>query len=154
MKTYIGIPLLAMSLAVVCNLALAASGWTRTSMIVPTGWEWVDGIVGFAWIFLFACMGVSASLLFRSGTPSGKFHACWVLSLLGVCLLYPLYTFGMKAGPGLVGNIVVLLLTIAVIVLVLKSSLKAAFLLIPTALWLAVASVYLVKLLAANRPTG
>jgi tryptophan-rich sensory protein len=142
----------AVALAVAGNVAIALAGWPgdRAMRVVPAGWGWVDRVVGFVWVALFALMGVAIWLLLRAGAPSSHAHAWAVAGLLLVCLLYPLYTLGLRAGPGLVANVAVLVLACGVAWVVSHTSVPASLLLVPTIVWIIVASVYVVKLIRVN----
>jgi tryptophan-rich sensory protein len=117
---------------------------------IPPGWEWVERIVGFVWLGLFACMGAASWLAYNSGGVNAVRDGRLLIGLLLVCLLYPVYTLGMKVIPGLVANVVVLVLAVVVAVLVWPSSAAAAGLVAPVVVWIILATVYMAKLVALN----
>jgi tryptophan-rich sensory protein len=83
----------AVSLAALCNLLIALAGWNgNDGLIVPAGWEWVDPIVGYVWLGLFAGMGTAAWLVYSSGRPTAVRDGRLVVGLIAVCFLYPVYT--------------------------------------------------------------
>jgi tryptophan-rich sensory protein len=138
-------------LAALGNLGIAMAGWGNTKdEIIPTGWEWVDPIVGYVWLGLFAAMAVASWLAYTSGRPTATRDGRLVLCLMIVCILYPVYTLGLQTVPGLVANILVLALIIATALIIRNTSLPAAGLLLPVGLWVSIATIYLVKLLNAN----
>ncbi|MFO0957870.1 MAG: TspO/MBR family protein [Isosphaeraceae bacterium] len=134
------------------NLLIAAASALVSEEIVrtPPGWEWADGVVGYVWVGLFVCMGLASWLAYRSGWPGAVRDGRLALSLLVVCMLYPVYTLGMRAIPGLVANVAVLALTCGVAALVRRSSATAAGLLAPIGLWLAVATLSMIQLVGLN----
>ncbi len=76
-----------------------------------------------------------------------------MVALIVICALYPLHTTGLQVIPGLVGNVVVMILTLGVAIVIWPSSRLSSVLLAPVAAWLAVATIYLVKLISVNTPT-
>ena len=120
-------------------------------IVVPRGWEWVERVVWFGWVVLFAGMGLAAWLAARSGRATAGIDARLIWALIVICLLYPLYTLGFRIIPGRIGNIAVLVLTCVLAGVVRRTSRAAAALLVPVALWVAVATVYVVKLIQANQ---
>jgi tryptophan-rich sensory protein len=119
-------------------------------LLTPAGWEWVDKIVAFVWVGLFAMLAMGAWCAFNSSRPTGKTDALLIWGLLIICLLYPVYTLGFQVVPGLIGNIVVLLLSCGLCIFVRRSSLIAAASIVPVIVWLSVATIYVVKLIKAN----
>jgi tryptophan-rich sensory protein len=142
----------AVLLAALCNLLIAVAGWGGSNGldVVPAGWEWVDQIVGFVWLGLFAGMGTASWLVYSSGRPTAVRDGRVVVGLIIVCFLYPVYTLGMQPVPGLVGNVAVVALTVAAAAIIRRSSSLAAGILVPVAAWVSLAAVYLAKLIAAN----
>ncbi len=142
----------AVLLAALCNLLITLAGWDDNAgtEVVPAGWEWVDPIVGYVWLGLFAVMATAAWLVYSSGRPTAVRDGRVVVGLMAVCLLYPVYTLGMQSVPGLVGNFAVVGLTVAAASVIRRSSAVAAGMLVPVAVWVSVATVYLAKLVAAN----
>ncbi len=100
---FVGLPL-------VLNGVIFGLGWQRPSGPqpgLPPGW-----VVGSLWLVLFAGMGVARWLLLRA-----RAGAEWVSLLALLCLLYPLYTAGLRNDRvGLVGNVVTLVVALGVAV--------------------------------------
>jgi tryptophan-rich sensory protein len=141
------------ALAIVGNGLVFYFGLGSTSirrLVTPAGWEWVDKVVAYVWIGLFALMATGAWCAFSSTRPTGKTDGLLIWGLLIVCLLYPAYTLGFRPVPGLIGNIVVLLLSCGLCILVRRSSLIASASIGPVIMWLSVATIYVVKLIKAN----
>ena len=142
----------AVLLAVLGNVFVYLGEWNGAmrQQIVPAGWEWVDRVVGYVCLGLFACMGTAAWLAYSSGQPTAARDSYIVVGLMLVCILYPFYTLGLQAVPGLIGNVVVVILTILAAIFVRRSSSVAVGLLAPVALWVSLATVYVARLIAAN----
>jgi tryptophan-rich sensory protein len=100
---------------------------------LPPGW-----VVGGIWMVLFAAMGVARWLLLRRGVERGAGLAAAGVALLGfLCLLYPLYTIGLSNDrAGLVGNVITLLVALAVAVLSWRLSRAAGACIVAACLWL------------------
>lgn len=120
------------------------------ALTVPASWEWVNRVVGYVWLGLFAGLGAASWLAFRSRAVNAVRDGQLLIGLLVTCLLYPVYTLGMQAVPGLVANVVVLLMAVVVAVLVRSSSMAAAALVIPVIAWISLATVYLAKLVSMD----
>ena len=93
-------------LPVVLNGVIFGLGWNRASgpnVGIPPGW-----FVGSMWVVLFAGMGLARWLLLRAATGRAEQRRVeWVSLLAFLCLLYPLYTVGLRDDRvGLVGNVV------------------------------------------------
>lgn len=112
----------------------------------PAGWEWVERVVGFVWLGLFACMGTASWLAYNGSGPNASRNGRLIVGLLVVCLLYPVYTLGMQAVPGLIANVAVLVLAVAVAASVRSSSPVVTGLVLPVVVWVALATVYTAKL--------
>ncbi len=145
----------AVLVALVVNAFLAKTGWPDQvgPTVVPEGWKWVDQVVASVWVLLFAAMGASAWLAYSSKGSESASHGRLVVALIVICALYPLHTTGLQVIPGLVGNVVVMILTLGVAIVIWRSSRLSSVLLAPVAAWLAVATIYLVKLISVNTPT-
>jgi tryptophan-rich sensory protein len=113
---------LAANLVVFVGLPLALNGvifglgWDRASgpqVGIPPGW-----IVGALWVVLFAGMGTARWLLLRAASrQEEQRRAEWVSLLAFLCLLYPLYTLGLRDDRvGLVGNVITAVMGIVVTV--------------------------------------
>lgn len=71
-------------------------------LLAPPGW-----VVGSVWVVLFGLLGFARWRLIRTGADAGRRAASWVIALVFVCALYPLYTGGLRNPVvGLAGNIV------------------------------------------------
>ena len=96
---FVGLPL-------VLNGVIFGLGWNRASgpqVGIPPGW-----FVGSLWVMLFAGMGTARWLLLRAARGHGEERrAEWVSLLAFLCLLYPLYTLGLRDDRvGLLGNVI------------------------------------------------
>ena len=143
----------AVLLAVIANGIIFYFGINSTASrnhATPPGWEWVGKIVAVVWVVLFAIMALGAWFAQRSEKPTGKTDAWLIWGFIIVCVLYPFYTFGFQAVPGLIANVIVLILSLGLCVLVSRSSFLASASLIPVILWISVATVYVAKLVHAN----
>jgi hypothetical protein len=93
----------------VMNAIVFGLGWDRASASVagvPPG-----PVVGAIWMLLFTGMGVARWLLVRANRGGAE----WVSLLAFVCLLFPLYTAGLRnMVVGLVGTLLSAALAIAV----------------------------------------
>lgn len=123
------------------NGVIFALGWNRPRVKaagIPPGW-----VVGGLWLLLFACMGAARWEL--ANAPARLFRERrteWVSLLAFLCLLYPIYTEGLRDDRiGLGGNIVTAAVASAALERVSHRSQLAAWLLLPTCLWLAYAGV-------------
>jgi tryptophan-rich sensory protein len=104
---FVGLPL-------VLNGVIFGLGWDRASgpqVGIPPGW-----IVGALWVVLFAGMGTARWLLLRAARRhEDQQRAEWVSLLAFLCLLYPLYTLGLRDDRvGLVGNLITAVVGIGV----------------------------------------
>jgi tryptophan-rich sensory protein len=94
----------------VMNGIIFGLGWDRASASiagVPPG-----PVVGVIWMLLFTAMGVARWLLVRARCGGAE----WVSLLALVCLLFPLYTVGLRSMvTGLVGTLLTAVLAIAVV---------------------------------------
>ena len=148
------LPILAAGLINVIVVTFGLTGSSEQARAIPEGWEWVGQVVGFVWMALFGAMGAAAWLTYTSPGPRARFHGNLIVALIVACALYPFYTLGMRMIPGLIGNIAVLILTAAVIALVWRTSRAAALLVTPVAVWIVIATVYLVQVIAINTPAA
>lgn len=139
------------ALAAAGNLAVDLGDWgDGGSERVPAGWEWVDQVVGYVWLVLFGVMAAASWLANSSGRPTATRDGRIILGLMLVCILYPVYTLGFQAIAGLIANVIVLVLFVIAATEVRRSSPVAAVLLLPVVAWIAIATVYVVKLVALN----
>ena len=120
-------------------------GWdahTAPSPYLPPGW-----LVGTIWLLLFTAMGTARWLLLRA---DGKRSGLVVLLAL-LCLIYPLYTVGLRSESiGLAGCIVTAAVAIWVAVRVLRESRAAAGLTALVVAWLLFATVALARTMHAQ----
>lgn len=142
---------LAIALAGLVNALVASGGWSGpTHLTEPPGFHWVEQIVGFVWIGLFAFMAAARWLLLRSGDPRAEFHASLVAALIVFCASYPLYTAGMKLLPGLIGNCVTVFLAGWIACRIWPSSRVASVFVAFVLVWLTIATVYVWQLVQLN----
>lgn len=131
---FVGAPLL-------LNGLIFGLGWNRPrakAAGIPPGW-----VVGGLWLFLFAGMGAARTQL--ANMPRGIFRERrteWVSLVAFLCLVYPLYTDGLRDDRiGLGGNMVTAAVGFAALERISHRSKSAASLLLPTCLWLVYAGV-------------
>jgi tryptophan-rich sensory protein len=98
-------------------------------------------------MLLFFSMGIARWLLLRS-----KADRIAQVALLGfLCLIYPLYTFGLcLEGVGLVGSIVTAVVAVWAVLRTLRESRMAAALIGLVVVWLGYASVALARTILAG----
>jgi len=106
----------------------------------PPGW-----VIGLAWTFLFAGLGVARWLVIENSSRPIK-NPNWVLSLLLFCAAYPLYTLGLRSlVMGLIGNAATCLFALWVANQIRRRSLTAAFLVPTVGGWVTFASLLIVE---------
>jgi tryptophan-rich sensory protein len=134
LSAFVGAPLL-------LNGIIFGLGWNRPrakAAGIPPGW-----VVGGLWLLLFAGMGAARRELANSSvTPLRARNTEWVSLLAYLCLIYPLYTEGLRDDRiGLGGNIVTAIVGFAALEHTARRSRAAALFLLPTCLWLVYAGV-------------
>jgi benzodiazapine receptor len=96
--------------------------------MLPPGW-----VIGLIWMLLFAGMGIARWILTRGLDPR---VARWVDGLALLCLIYPLYTLGLRnVAIGLAGAIITAVVALAITVRVWRESRTASLLIACVALW-------------------
>ncbi|MEK6155183.1 tryptophan-rich sensory protein [Flavobacteriaceae bacterium 3-367] len=109
--------------------------------------SWIDSVAGAVWILLTLIMiGVLYQIYRRKGYTKKSFY----LGLLLLVLIwsYPLYTnFFDALEIGMAGNIFTLLMTVLYMVRLKTVSIGLSKFMIPQAIWLSVASLYVGLLL-------
>lgn len=141
---FVGAPLL-------LNGVIFGLGWNRPrakSAGIPPGW-----VVGSLWLLLFAGMGAARWQL-EDASPSlfRERRSEWVSLLAFLCLIYPLYTGGLRDDRiGLGGNIVTAAVGFAATERVAHRSRAAALLLVPTCAWLTYAGIATARALRNGR---
>lgn len=111
--------------------------------------SWIKEVLQKVWLFLGVLMLISTYLLQLAGYR----NLAWLVILLLVATVsYPLYTFGYKLIPSLIGNIMYLLFTCYVIVVVYQVKPVASFFLLPIIVWVSIATVYVIaKIIDKNK---
>jgi len=104
--------------------------------------RWIDQIVSGVWVVLSILMFISAWIIYREKGTNREFWL--VVVLIGATWTYPLYTFGFKLIPGLIGNVLYIAFTLFVITQVRNVSINASYLLYPLVAWVGFASIYVV----------
>lgn len=95
-------------------------------------------------------MGVAAYLLY--GQAGGHVREVrMVYYLILFTWLYPLYSFFFHPVGGLIGNLAYLAYLCYILWYIVRKDLRAAALLFPTVIWVAVATVYVVAKLLARQ---
>ena len=110
--------------------------------------RWIDQIVSGVWVVLSILMFISAWIIYREKGTNREFWL--VVVLIGATWTYPLYTFGFKLIPGLIGNILYIAFTLFVITQVKNASINASYMLYPLVAWVGFASIYVVFQLLAR----
>lgn len=113
----------------------------------PPGW-----LVVAAWLVLFPALGAARWLVMSSSLPS-KAAVSWMIVGLGVlCAAYAYYTLGLErltgvssAVYGLIGNLLVIAVALAVAWAVARHSTLAAWLVAAVSVWTAFATVSVVQ---------
>jgi tryptophan-rich sensory protein len=107
-------------------------------------------IVPFVWIALFAAIG-TAWFLLRAGGRAMAVPSMAAALLLANCALYPVYTLGFSSRElGLAGNGLTAVLAAFAIGTALERSPRAALLMAPVVIWVALASVGLVAVMTGR----
>ena len=107
-------------------------------------------IVPFVWIGLFAAIG-TAWFLLRAGGRSSAVPAAAAALLLANCALYPVYTLGFSSRElGLAGNGLTAVLAAFAIGAALERCPRAALLMVPVVIWVALASIGLVAVMTGR----
>lgn len=139
-------------LIIVANAIVFSLDWDKagTSQIeaefAPPGY-----VVGVVWVGLFVLMAVARWLVIKSRSLNSAAHAQLITILAVLCFLYPFYTLGLSSQlMGLIGNVVIILLTSWTIWQVKSSSKPAAALLSAVVLWVSFASVIIIRELQLN----
>ncbi|MFE4106032.1 hypothetical protein [Almyronema epifaneia] len=115
--------------------------------------SWIERVASRVWVVLTLMMLASLCFLVKAEGQIWQKYVYSVLALIAMVWLYPLYTFGFRLVPGLIGNIAVGLLAAWVVWFVSASSAIAAYLIVPVIIWLSVATVYVILLLLNNQTT-
>jgi tryptophan-rich sensory protein len=119
-----------MALPLALNGVIFGLGWNDAgpkNPMLPPGW-----VVGTIWM-LFAGMSVARWMLARTDDPR---VARWVDGLAPLCLVYPLYTLGLKnAAIGLAGSIITAFVALAITVRVWRERRTASVLTACVAVW-------------------
>lgn len=116
---------------------------------------WVPTAAGPVWMLLTVFMGAAAWTLFRSGGPQAQLHGWLVVGFIAICWAHPVYTAlaesaGTRRPVEFAGGLITLVLLAGLLLVVRRTSLTAAGLLSPVAVWLGLASIYLWQVLRAE----
>ncbi len=137
----LGPPLLAVAAVLAGNLLIAAlgiggqGGDSRASEVLPPGW-----VVGLVWTLLFASLGASYVALKRADGDTMR-ERLGIVGLGLICMAYPVYTAGFEdARASLIGAVATLVVVVALIAWVARTSGPAALWLAPFVPWLTFAS--------------
>jgi tryptophan-rich sensory protein len=100
-------------------------------------------LVPFIWIILFGFMGAASYFFEKSNNFINK-KVNLIQFLIVLCALYPIYTLGFRSELiGLYGNLTTLISSIFLIKHLWIKSLISALLIMPTTIWLILASIWL-----------
>jgi benzodiazapine receptor len=124
------------ALALICNAVIFALG-LDVGALPPSKEAWLPpGIgVGLIWLVQFALMGVSRWFYLRDSNDRG--WRSWLPVLLAIiCLAFPAYTGGLNdPEAGAAGTLVTLAVTVATMLVLGPGSSRAAWALVPLAVW-------------------
>ena len=116
------------------------------SPYLPPGW-----LVGAIWMLLFTAMGVARWMLLRGGGANQDRDASLVVLLAFLCMIYPLYTLGLRSESiGLAGSIFTALIAVWIAARLIRRSSTAAALVGLVIAWLVYASVALARTMNAQ----
>ena len=126
-----------------------------TPRIFGISMGWVPMAAGPVWMLLTVLMGAAAWTIFRSGGPDAQLHGWLVVGFIVLCWAHPAYTAlaeaaGLRRPVEFAGGVVTLVVLVALLLVVRRTSVSAAGLLSPVAIWLGLASVYLWQVLRAE----
>ncbi len=103
-------------------------------------------LVGSVWVVLFVLMATARWQLNAYSAKQAATARNWVTILMLSCLLYPFYALALHSQiGGLLGNVGTIALTIFVVTQAWSISKPTALLMLPVALWVAFATVTVVK---------
>jgi tryptophan-rich sensory protein len=112
----------------------------RDAPWTPPGW-----FIGAVWVCLYTALGVALWMLNRVPATQRTPGKVAVLVLLGVLVTWTFYAFSETTRwPGLIGNIVILLLALFIVWRLWPVSRSAALLVAPVAVWITVATATIV----------
>ena len=143
---------LIVGLIIIANAVVFSLGWDKAGAnqieaeFSPPGY-----VVGVVWVVLFVLMAVARWLIVKSRSVNAAAHARLITILAVLCFLYPFYTLGLSSRIlGLIGNGIIILLAGWMIRRIKSSSKTAAALLSAVILWVAFASVIIIRELQLN----
>lgn len=101
----------------------------KPAPLLPPSW-----VIGSVWLFLINAMALSYWLLSEKKAKKSLLDA--IFSLFLVCILYPIYTFGLSKGyAAIIGSITTIILSSMISIKAYKLSKIAALLICLTAIW-------------------
>lgn len=122
--------LVPVALALTTNGLIFALGWTQPDHDFQPSWAPPGYVIGIVWTVLFALTGAARAIATHQ-------HRRLVTALILLCLAYPFYTLGFQdRQANFVGIILTEAYTLYVTSRLIRSSYKAALLLVPLILWL------------------
>jgi tryptophan-rich sensory protein len=137
-KSFGGYVAAAILVTLALNGLVFALGWAgsgaeaeRPNSLLPAGW-----VIGGVWLVILTLVAVAAWWLASDPRAGVRRFAPWALALIGFCLAYPFYTFGLRGGAvALFGNLSTIIASAFLSGRVLASSRFAAALILLPALW-------------------
>ncbi len=121
------------ALAIALNIIIFSLRWNQRDKadereknpLIPPG-----PVVGSVWLVILGLLGYARYVSRESPVAS------WALvTIIVVCLGYPLYTLGFKAKAARIANLITLLIAFVVAMLVVRESTRAALCVAPLLLW-------------------
>jgi tryptophan-rich sensory protein len=101
---------------------------------------WIENILGGVWLFLFGLMLIAAYIVFRKTGWSRQ--VLLIIIIMLATFSYPLYTFGFKLIPCLIGNLSYIALISYVLTKLRKEFPSILYLLLPIIIWSFTATIY------------
>jgi tryptophan-rich sensory protein len=124
--------------------------YRNTAQSIVEKLYWIDNIVVYAWVILSILMIITLILLYNNKSNSFSTEVWLIFALLIATWTYPLYTLGYRLEAGLIGNILYGVFLVYVIIQVSKVLPLGTWLLLPTAIWITVATVYVIAQVVAR----
>lgn len=105
--------------------------------------NYLGPLVPFIWILWFVFMGAAFHFEVKRAKHV-SIQASGILLLFALCALYPLYTFGFRSLViGLIANMAMIVLLVFLIPALWRVERRASVLLMPIAVWLGIASIWI-----------
>lgn len=125
-------------------LSKMGSGMGTELESAPRGAPWTPpgAVIGGVWTTVYTLMALSLWRINSVGLPESFAPKLWVISLIAFCIIWPFYAFDTPSRwPGLLGNVGIFALSLVAAWRVSMHSVTAASLLLPTTVWITVATI-------------